>query len=355
VANTTVASGSEVEVWEDDYWAEYLRDAMFNAHMGTSTNSVIQTFEDLTKQAGDKINIPLVTKLTNAPTTGDNTLEGNEEALGNYNYQLTVDQLRHAVRVGKMEQQKTVIPLLNAGREMLKLWSMDDLRDEIIGALQCPVTDGTTKMADATEAQKDAFAAANSDRIIAGAVVSNYNADHSTMLGNLDNTNDKLTPSLISLAKRKARTASPAIRPIKVKGGREYFVLFVGSLQFRDLKEHATMTQANREAMPRGTDNPLFDDSDLLWDGVLVKEVPEMPVITGGGAAGIDVAVGALCGAQAVALGWAQRTKTATESFDYGNQNGVAISEIRGEAKPFFKNSKQHGVVSIYTAAVADS
>lgn len=356
MADTVVATALRVQQWEEDFFAEYVRDTAFNAQMGMDENSVIQVKEQLGKAPGDKINIPLVTRLTGTGTFGDNTLEGNEENVGTYNHQLTVNMIRHAVRVGKMEQQATAIDILDAGKTMLKLWSMDKLRGSIIDSLYSPVLDGKTLYASATEAQKDAWLAANSDRVQAGALRSNTTTtlDHSTSLGNVDSTNDKLTTGMISLMKRLAKTASPRIRPISVKGGREYFILYAGSLAFRDLKEGTAMQQANRDARVRGEDNPIFDDGDLLWDGVIIKEIPEISSISAVGASSIDVQPVFLCGAQAVGHAWAQRTKTVTESFDYKSKTGVAIEEIRGTEKLMF-NSKQQGLVTGYVSAVADT
>jgi hypothetical protein len=195
---------------------------------------------------------------------------------------------------------------------------------------------------------------ANTDRILFGAAKSNNNNDHSAGLGNIDNTSDKLTPGIISLAKRMAKTADRHIRPIMVEDEEEWFVMFAHPLAFRDLQNNSTMSQANRDGWTRGKDNPIFKAGDLIWDGVIIREVPEIPTLTGVGNGAIDVAPCFLCGAQAVGLAWGQRSKFAFEGFDYGNKRGVAISEIRGIEK-LSHNSVQNGVVTVYVAGVADS
>lgn len=358
MAVTTVVSANQVQQWEDKFFAEYVRDSLFAPYMGTDENAIIQVKEDLTQKAGKTINVPLVTRLTNAGVTGDNTLEGNEEALGNYNHALNIDQLRNGVVVGKMEQKHTVIDLLEAARTMLKMWIMDDLRDDVIQALQSPNTDGVTAYASCTEAQKDAWLAANyvsatNTRVIFGATVSNSSTeDHSTSLGNVDSTTDKLLFDQLQLAKRLAKKADPHIRPVKIKGGREFYVMFCESYAFRDLKVDTETIHQNGGV--RGSDNPLFQDPDLMLDGVICREVPEIATITGVGNGSIDVSPNFLCGAQAVGLAWGQRSKFATDTFDYGNKKGVAVSEVRGVEKLTY-NSIQHGVVTVYSSGVADS
>ena len=89
-----------------------------------------------------------------------------------------------------------------------------------------------------------------------------------------------------------------------------------------------------------------------------------MPVIANAGAGGTtDVAMSALCGAQALGIAWAQRTKSTTNTRDYGYMHGVGIQEMRGIGKlrfgtdPTVDTTKpvDAGVVSIFTTAVADA
>lgn len=354
MAATTVATANQVTQYRKKFFKEYVRESIFSAYYGTNEEAIIQLVEELGTEAGKTINVPLITRLTNAGVTGDNTLEGNEEALGNYAHAINIDQVRNAVRVGKMEQKSTVIDLLDAGRTMLKLWIMDDLRDAIIQAMASPNVDGVTDYASCTEAQKDAWLAANDDRALFGAVKSNSSSDdHSTSLANVDSTTDTLDLDMVQLAKRMAKTADRKIRPYRVKeGSREWFVLFCESFAYRDLK--ADTETIHQNADERGSKNKIFTDADLILDGVTCREVPEIPVRTGVGASSIDVSGNFLCGAQAVGVAWGQRSKFATDSFDYGNARGVAVGEVRGVEKLMF-NDIQNGMVTIYASAVADS
>lgn len=356
MANSTVAAANKVDQWCDKYFKEYVRDSRFKRYMGADMNKPVQMIEDLTKKRGDDVTISLVTRLSGNGITGDNTLDGNEEALGNYGHKLTVDQLRNAVTIGNMEQQKSKIDFLEAARPMLKLWSMEKLRDEIIAALYSANVDGSTAYGSCSEAQKDAWLAANSDRVLFGAVVSNNASnDHSAALANCDTTADILSPTIVSLSKRRALQADPHIRPIRVGEDEEWFVMFVSSLAFRDLKNNSTMVAANREGWTRGKSNPLFSDGDLIWDGVIIREVPEITAISSVGASSADVTPCFLCGAQAVGVAWAERPKAIFKTeTDYGNLKGVGISEIRAVDKLMY-NSIQHGLHTTYVATAADT
>jgi N4-gp56 family major capsid protein len=336
--------------------------------MGKGENAIIQVKEELTKEAGDRITFSLVTRLTGAGVTGDNQLEGNEEALGNYGHQVTVNQLRHGVVVGQFEKIKTKIDLLEAARIMLRLWNMEQLRDLFIARLLSPVTDGLTTYSAASEAQKDAWEAANNpstanQRILFGAAKSNSTGDHSAGLTNIDGTADDLHQDIVRLVKRMAQSADPHIRPVmttKGDAGKERFVLLAGSLPFRDLQSNFESVQQSADV--RGEKNNIFSAGDIKIGNVIVKEIPEMdrtPANGGcllenvGDSGTVEVEPTFLCGAQALVLAWAQRMQVKTDSFDYQNKRGVACAEIRGCEKTSM-NSFQHGLATAYVSAVGD-
>lgn len=358
MADTRAATGLTVQQWDDRFFTEYLQENLFRPYMGTDENSVIQLKDDLSKKAGDSLTFALVNKLVGAGVTGTNTLEGNEEDMVSRSFRVYVDKIRHGVRVAEMEEQRSAIDLRNAARSTLKVWMMEKTRDDLIDALGS--INGTVyASADATA--RNAWMVDNSDRVLIGALKSNYSATHATALANVDNTDDKLTPAAISLMKRIALEAIPKIRPISVDGGERHYVMFCGTRTFRDLALNSTMTQANREARLRGVDNPIFTGSDLLWDKVIIKQIDDIPVYAAG-AGGIDISPVYLCGAQALAVAYAKRTTSRTEVFDYGDKNGVAIEEIRGIEKMIFgsgstdtADTKDHGVVTGWFAAVADA
>ena len=270
---------------------------------------------------------------------------------------VTVAPLRHAVAVTNWDEQKSTIELRDTAKMALKMWSMEKMKTAIITALG---SINGVAYADASEAQKDAWLVDNSDRVLFGATKSNASSnDHSTSLANIDNTSDKLSPAIISLAKRIAQSASPAIRPIRLSEDEEWFVMFCGPQAFRDLSNDTTMTQANRDARTRGMDNPLFTGGSLIWDGVIIREIPEIAAVSNGT---IDCNPNYLVGAQALGIAWAQRTKTTTQVTDYGFRNGVGVQEMRGIEKLLFGSGagdtddlKQHGVVTVWTAGVADT
>jgi N4-gp56 family major capsid protein len=346
MAFTTVNASNVEEVWDADFFKAYVRANRFKRYMGTTENSIIQTRSDLTKKAGDGITIPLVTELTGAGVTGNGLLEGNEEALGNYGHKLDVGTIRHAVAVTDNDQQFTNIQLRDAGKEMLKLWAMAKLRNDIITALG---SKSGTAYGSASEPTKDAWLVANSDRVMFGDGSVGGFTDHSADLL-LVTAAMKLTKEVVSKAKARAEQATPKIRPVSVGEDSENFVLFCDARAFRDLKTDLATSLQN--AQERGDTNPLWRDGDLMWDGVVIRKIQEIATLGAVGAASALVSPYFLCGAQALGVAWATMTKSTTDTRDYGFVKGVGIHEMRAVEKLIY-NSKDHGVFTGYVGATA--
>jgi hypothetical protein len=238
-------------------------------------------------------------------------------------------------------------------------WNQELDRDLVIEALG---SINGVPFSTATDGQKDAWVVDNVDRVLFGALVSNYDVDFSVALDTVDNSADKLTPGALSLMKRIAKTASPKVRPFKVKNAIEKsdaYILFAPSLVIRDLINDSTFVQANREARTRGVDNPLFNGADYLWDNIFIYEIEDIPVTTN---TSIQVAPVYLCGAQALGQAWAKRPQTVDDTFDYGRAKGMAVKEwMKLEKLRFGSGStdtddpKDTGIVTGWFAAVADS
>jgi len=352
--------------WASDFWVEFIRENQFTPYFGTTIDAMIQLRTDLTREPGDSVVFPTVRSLVGAGVTGNTVLEGNEEILNARSLKVPVGVIRHAVAVSQWDEQKSVIDLLNAARQVLKNWAMNKLRADIILSLGAITADADVQIsyAAATAAQRNTWLVNNSDRVLFGASKSNNTGVYATSLTNIDNTADKLTAAQITLAKRIARTASPKIRPIRVNGDEEWYVMLVPSMVFRDLMLDPVIINSLQYAWNRGSDNPLFTAGDILYDGVIIREIPELPTIPDVGAgATVDAGASYLCGAQALGIAWAQRTKAITNERDYGFFSGVGVQEIRGVAKlrfgvdPTVDQTKpvDNGVVTVWSAAEPDA
>lgn len=363
MAETTAAE--RVIQWDDQFFTEYVRANRFKRYMGTDEGSIIQIKENLTKTKGDALTFNLVGALdaSAGPNTGSSALVGNEKALPNDGYKLTIGVVRDAVTVNDLEQQASPIDIRNAAKVALKDLSMRYLRNGIITALH---SINGVAYASATEVQKDAWLTDNADRVLFGASKANNSAnDHSASLANVDGTNDKLSGDIVSLAKRMAQTASTAngdgIRPYTYGEDQETFVMFVPSMAFRDLRSWMVANGHWEQALERSPQNPLYSGpTSIEWDGVMVREIPEIGTLANVGAGGTtDVAPCFLCGAQAIGIAWAQRTKTTTKKEDdYGYSQGVGFQEMRGIGKIQWGqggDAIDWGMLTLYVSGVADA
>jgi len=179
-----------------------------------------------------------------------------------------------------------------------------------------------------------------------------------------------LSGALVNRMKRSAKKANPRIRPFKLKeNGTEWFVLFVGQEQFRDAQNDTDIKTANQNSRAREAQgylkNPIFVDGDLLYNGVIIREIPELslrlPVFyTTAGNTGIQVAPAFLCGQCAVAWCWGEMpTPTFRKEDDYQFIRGVGIEMCYGVGKVAKLNAlgafKDWGVYTGFFAAVADN
>lgn len=362
MSQTYAATGLTPQIWDDQFFTDYVRMSRYKRYMGTDEAAIFQLKEDLTKKKGDTVTFALVNELTGNGVTGNATLKGNEERLNSRSHALTVDVLRHAVAVDDWDIQKSVVDLRNAARVQLRQWAQKKLRDDCTNALG--QIDGVN-YSSSTATQRNTWWANNSDRVLPGLTANYAGSVFATDIGKIANS---LTPESLSLMKRIAQGASPKVRPVYVKEmDQEWYVCFIGPRAWRDLTEDNPTTNplilANRDARVRGVDNPLFTGDSLVWDGMILREIPEITTLADvSGSSGAAIEPVYLCGAQAVGLGWAQRTKSTTDTDDYEFLHGVGVQEIRRIEKLRFGTAagadtttpKDHGIVTGFFAAAAD-
>lgn len=384
MTTSTISEGNKVTKFKKKVAREYVRGGKFSSFIGKDENKVIQVVPEL-----KKCSMALIGKLSGAGVRGSAQLSGGEESLSNHDYGLEPTYLRNGVLIDNEENEKSEFDLFKEARPALTNWMSETKRDQIIQAM-CAIeaggtyynyggvaASGATNSSAASAANMDTWLTNNEDRILYGAAKGNLTAgNHTTSLGTIDTTNDKLTPTMISLMKRMAGTCAPLIRPIMLKGDDPWYVLFVGSYSFRDLKEHPVMQAAMKDALPRTKDNPLFAGGDLVYDGVIIKEIPDIDKFidsAGGGlwdgvwganATGDNLAtagntatrvgVGFFCGAQAIGFGLGRPAFfKGRKEDDYGHLNGVAIA-AKQDFRKTFANNKQHGMLTSFHSSPAD-
>lgn len=372
--------------WRKQIYREFRRGNAFSPYMGESPNSIIQVLRDL-RDGGDILNVPIVGGL-NGPGVSSGPLVGNEESFDDYGMRMWVDWSRNAVLLTRSQMRKTSIEQLDLVRPMLTEWQQTLLRDEVILAFAAlpseapPVNWGSEATAGmrvngiiydlATTAQKNKWHDDNADRIVYGAKKSNFvGGDHAASLANIDATDDRITAKKLLMMKRVARATSPAITPYRDSEdqGREWFVYFAEPNQFRDLADDPAIIQANTYARAREGNamdrNPIFVDGDLLYRGIIIREVPEGAtawIIPDAGAGGVDVSMGVMAGQNALALAWGQMPRpTERREDDYQFLIGRGVESVYGVGKVFKREGVgasgklvQWGMVTGFFASIPD-
>ena len=379
LTNFGTLTGDQLQTWSRDFWRVARNQSFINQFAGSGSNAMVQRVTELTKnQKGTKANITLLADMTGDGITGDNTLEGNEEALRAYDISIELDQLRFANRIaGRMTDQKTVVNFREQSRDALA-YAMADRCDQLAflalsgvafthknnGALRATSSSAGHELVDLEFASD--VSAPTGDRHRRWDATSGLVAGDTTAVADVDKIGYRTIVELKAFAKDNY------IRGIRGAGNQETFHMFVTPQQMAALKLDSDFLANVRNAGVRGTGNSLFSGSaSLMVDGVMIHEFRHVFNTSGAttgasanaGAAGYkwganaDVVGGRalFCGAQALALADIGLPEMVEDTFDYGNQSGISVGKIFGLRKPKYNSDvsgsvQDFGVIALDTA-----
>jgi hypothetical protein len=328
--------------------------------MGDSPDDPIQLINDLKgqKNQGDTINIPVVFADRTGGKRGTQTLSGSESQIINDGDRVTVEVVRNAWAVHEADQQKSSIDLAEQVEPLSTDWLSVTLRNDLLSAAGSPNLDGKTPYASTTESDKNAWLAANADRVLFGASVGNASSlVHATALATLDSTADIMSAAIGDLAAFMFADTeqTQAIRPWKVEDSdQEWRIFLLGNRAWRDLKKDTRVVDSYKYAASRGMSNRLFTGGEIILDGNVYRNIPEIRPIVGVGSGGVDVEPVYVMGGSALAVAWAQKPKEISEKRDFGIITGTGVQEKRGFKKIMYQQ-KQFGMLTLYVAAPANS
>jgi N4-gp56 family major capsid protein len=386
MAEVVLATALQKQTWSTQVTREYVRRSRFLPYMGKDQSSIITVRDELKSTAGDTINFPLVATIKGRGVRGAEVLKGNEIDLGLANTAIKVDWLRQGVKVPKSTSFRTAIDIWGLVRPGLREWSANTLRDDLLNAMNSIIVPGTVDAQGlpgtdsqvlyplATAAQRNTYLQNNLDRVLFGNLRANASSGNfATSLGNVSIASGKTGAAHIDALKALAESAGAAVPVTSTtnltwsitpyqedsEAGREWFVYFVGSREFRDLMADTSINTANLQARAREGNgmekNPIFQGGDLMWNGVIIRKVPEIDNMTlvGAGASGADVVPGFFMGQSAIGVAYGMNPRIVEDLLeDYEFRPGMAIEELRGVAKTSF-GGVQYGMVTSYVASPA--
>lgn len=332
-----VNSPLAVKRWGTDLMKESLKKTFALQFMGSDTNSLIQIKTELNKGPGDRLTFGIRQQLGGAGVQGDGTLEGNEEALITYSQNVTIDQLRHAVRSsGKMSEQRVPFVVRDEARDGLADWWSERIDRWFFNQIT-----GNSGQADLRYTGMQAVTAPDSGHAV-------YPGSEVAEASLSATTSNRFSLALIDKAVEKGKLAVNYLRPVRV-GSNDYLVAFLHPYQVTSLRQSLSgstqWSDIQKAAMQGGqiTDNPIFTGALGLYNGVILHESVRIPS-TLAGDANNNVTRAVLCGAQAACLGFGRGYGKNTfswkeELFDYENQLGVGAGCIGGLVKTRFNGS----------------
>jgi len=377
MANSASTATLQKKLWRKELFKDVMDENYFaqSGLMGEGENNIVQVLNDLKKESGDTITVPLTAKLSGKGVAGDSELEGNEESINPYSESISINQMRNAVRLtGRYDEKRNVYDMYMDAKDKLKIWGSEFIERQIFlkmaGVSVATLTDvngveqiGTSidgtvlsTWSNTPDGQTTAVEAAGKGERYLCADADGLDAIAAT---------DVLTVSIIRQAKMKAKLANPKVRPLRIKG-KDFYVMFIHPHQALDLKNDTDYEGALENAAARGDENPIFTGALAVIDGVILVEHEYVPSLDGDGSSlvftsgnttyapdGVRVFRSMLCGQQAVLMAQTENSWEMNEkTFDYGNKKGVATSFIGGIQKVRF-NSKDYGVVMVDTGVTA--
>lgn len=350
VSSYPVNHAMAVKLWSKKLFYEIFKETWVSKFMGTSSDSMIQVLGETSKGPGDRVRVGLRMLLTGAGISGDDTLEGNEEALTIYQDDIFINQLRHATRSGgRMSEQRVPFDVRDECKDSLKDWWTERIEQWAANQLA-----GYHAQADIRYTGMQAAITADANHILGAGTIGTTETSLS------DTATATLQFADIDKAVARAKTLSPKIRPIRA-GGKDYYCLFLHPYQVYQLR---TSTGQNdwavvQRAVIQGgntTTSPIFTDAVGVYHNVVLHEwsyIPNTISVSSGNNQLYRRAV--FAGAQSAVLAYGQdnsdKKMTWTEEmFDYGNQFGVSAGMIAGMKKAQF-NGADFGTIVISSYA----
>lgn len=350
VVSYATGDAEVVKLWSRKLFRESLKATFMRKFMGEDSNSIIQVVDDTSKGPGDRITMTLRMQLSGNGIAGDNTLEGQEEDLTTYTQNVTIDQLRHAVRSGgRMSEQRIPFSVREEARLALQDWWADRFDTWLFNQLA-----GDKAQTDTRFTGMQSVTAVDVGHYVSVGTIS---ADETL------SASQTMTIDLIDKCVVEAKLASPVLRPIMV-GGNPHYVIFLHPDQVKDMRVSTTTGQwldIQKAAMQGGRvgENPIFSGALGVYNGVILHESSRVPQ---GNNSSTNARIGGVrraifCGAQAAALAFGRnnggmRMTWVEELFDFQNQLGVSAGVIAGAVRTIF-NSKSFGSIVLATAATS--
>jgi len=369
MANTKFATGSVHNVlnWERHLNREVLKIAQFPKWFSSGADSAIKVIGDPLRgtkmdAAGDTVYTTLLVNLTGDGVSGDDNLQGQEEALVMHRQTVTINQLRQAViSDGRMTNQRTFARqvLQKWGADTLDLWACNQLGGISSGlasnnkaGMQTPTAPTSTS---------------GNSRILYGPITDGFAKFTTEASLSVSHTADKFfRVTMLDEAVAAAETATPSLEPVQTANGPKYIAV-LHPFQIMDLRSYAGANQVNwfnyASSVVEGGSNRGRDliGSPLRgalgeYNNVLIFSDSRIPLATSLTRVRRAIFMCAQAGTLAFGADSAGaenlRFRYDEQEEDYKNRIGIGLRLIGGMVKNVY-NSLDHGVIVMSSYAAA--
>lgn len=299
----TNVDSSIPELWGSDTLREHLREGFWGRFVGSAIKQRTELLG-----AGDLLHIQVTNPLSGSGVEGDVALlQGNEENLTTSEIKCMPKLIRHGVRTYRRANKKSIIDLREEAKMRLAEWGAEVMDDKRFLNFTAAALDGTASFGGNH----------GGETYTPNAYVCGGGSDEGDVEVGDDLTVEAVQEIALKLYNQKAR-------PVMIDG-QEYFALVVSPYALHALKREAEYRDWVREAQVRGPENPFFRGSTAILDGVVIFRHTNVPTAADGGAGtNVPYFKGIAFGREAFVEAVDEAANWAEESFDYGNELGVA-------------------------------
>ncbi len=333
--------------WLDDkdLFVESMRETYLWRFAGESENSLVRVLNRLKKEKGDAINYQFRPKITGDGFTEGQAMVGNEQPLNFYNDQIVINELSQSIRFpgeNTIYNQRINLDQEASARAELKRWFAERLDDWFFNHL-CARTTETT-------GTKNGF---NTPTAI--------DSDHKLVISGSDESaltsSNPITLGFIDKMVTKAKSITNPIRPISV-GSKDMYVLFISDEQAYDLRQASSGNTwwGIQQSLVEGgyaEQSGIFTGAIGLYNNVVIHSTSRIKNGIQSSASTTASKRAVLAGAGAITLAFGKAAsdslgedatpfKTATETFNYDKEVGIAGTMVAGLKATVF-NSTYYG------------
>ncbi len=336
-----------------------------NAANQTSHTAPIVKVTDLSKEAGDEVEMQIFHQLNGRPTMGDKKIAGRLENLSQASFSLKINQGRHGVDAGgKMSQQRTKHNLKKTARTLLGGSYYNKLNDQLTTVHLAGARGSMTSTDIIVPLASDSeFAEILVNDVLPPTYDRQFFGGDATSFAGLDSADLFALSCVDDLSLYLSEMAAP-IAPVKFASDEAadeepFYVLNVTPRQWNDwytsssAKDWQAML-ANASNRGKGFSHPLFRGQCAMWRNILVRQYSGMPIrfytgdtvtisqnvdaaTTTQVTAGTNIDRAILLGGQALAMAYGAQNGGSfnyhEEPADHGNSTEISVSWINGMKK----------------------